>query len=196
MPEIWVIILSHQLVFQGMFLIKNISVYRKTGKTIRGKNKEATLSTVFFSIFIVVALALAFSHRPPGKIHWLSDALTMPLGLALLSLSLLISGAALIHLKDSWRIGIIDAQATDLVTDGVYRFSRNPYFVSWILLFAGYSLILKNAILFGLLIPCVWIIRLMILAEEAYLHSAHVDDYARYKKKTPRYIGFGVHLNK
>ena len=130
MPEMWVIILSHQFIFQGMFLAKNLMVYRKTRAPIRGENIEATLSTVFFAIFIGAAVAMAFSSQPPGKIQWLSQALAMPLGLALLFFNLVISGAALIHLKDSWRIGIIKNQTTDLATQGIYRFSRNPYFIS------------------------------------------------------------------
>jgi hypothetical protein len=52
MPKIWLIILLHQFVFQGMFVLKNIILQNKIGKQIRGKNIEATISIVFFAFFI------------------------------------------------------------------------------------------------------------------------------------------------
>jgi len=59
MPEISIVIILHQLVFQGMFVIKNIILYRKIGKQIRGKNIEATTSIAFFIFFIAVALTIS-----------------------------------------------------------------------------------------------------------------------------------------
>ncbi len=47
MPETWVVILLHQIIFQGMFIVKNINLSRKIGKQIRGKNQEATISIIF-----------------------------------------------------------------------------------------------------------------------------------------------------
>ncbi|MDM8541375.1 hypothetical protein QUF90_09820 [Desulfococcaceae bacterium HSG9] len=44
MPKTWLVILLHQLIFQGMFVMKNIILHRKIGKQIRGKNIEATVS--------------------------------------------------------------------------------------------------------------------------------------------------------
>ena len=36
---------------------------------------------------------------------------------------------ALIAMRNSWRVGIKYDQKTDLVISGIYRFSRNPYFL-------------------------------------------------------------------
>jgi len=100
MPEIWFVILLHQLVFQGMFVMKNIILHRKIGKQIRGKNIEATISIVFFAFFIGVAVVMSFLKQPFGEIQLVNDLSAMTLGLGLLFLNLVISGASLMNLKD------------------------------------------------------------------------------------------------
>jgi hypothetical protein len=47
MNKIWLIILIHQLIFQGMFAMKSIILRIKTGKQIRGNNTEANVYIVF-----------------------------------------------------------------------------------------------------------------------------------------------------
>ncbi len=188
MPETWMIILLHQFVFQGMFVIKNMILSRKIGTQIRGKNIEATRSIVFFVVFIGGALTMSVLKQPVGAIHVLNRVVAMTLGFALLLLNLVVSGASLMHLKDSWRVGVLEKQTTDLVTTGIYRWTRNPYFVSYILMFAAYTVLLQNVILFGLsIVGCVFIHR-MIMKEEHYLLSVHGDAYVQYKKNVPRYI--------
>ncbi len=188
MTETWLVILLHQLIFQGMFVMKNIILYRKIGKQIRGKNIEATLSIVFFAFFIGVALVMSFFKHPFGSIQLINGTLAGTLGLGLLLLNLVVSGASLLNLKDSWRVGVLEDQKTDLVTTGIYRFTRNPYFVSYFLMFAAYTVLLQNWILFGLSIGGFVFVHQMIIKEEAYLYSVHGDSYVQYKMKVPRYL--------
>jgi len=188
MPETWVVIILHQLVFQGMFVMKNIILRQKTGKQIRGKNREATISIAFFVLFIGVATGISFLKQPYGGVQLLNSFLAMTLGLALLFLNLIVSGAALINLKDSWRVGVLEDQKTELISTGIYRFTRNPYFVSYFLMFAAYTIILQNLILFGLSIVGFLFVHNMIMKEEKFLYSVHGDAYAQYKMRVPRYI--------
>jgi protein-S-isoprenylcysteine O-methyltransferase Ste14 len=188
MPETWIFILLHQLVFQGMFVMKNIILHRKIGKQIRGKNIEATIFIAFFAFFIGVAVVISFFKQPFGKIQLLNDLLAMTLGLGLLFFNLVVSGASLMNLKDSWRVGVLEDQKTELVTTGIYRFTRNPYFVSYFLMFAAYTVLLQNLILFGLSILGFLFVHKMIMKEEKYLYSMHGDAYVEYKTKVPRYV--------
>jgi len=171
-----------------MFVMKNIILYRKIGEQIRGKNIEATLSIAFFALFICVALGLSFFKHPFGEMQLLNVSLAGTLGLGLLFLNLLVSGASLMNLKDSWRVGVLEDQKTDLVTTGIYRFTRNPYFVSYFLMFAAYTVLLQNWILFGLSICGFLFVHQMIIREEAYLYSVHGDAYVQYKLNVPRYL--------
>lgn len=188
MPEIWIVILVHQLVFQGMFIMKNIILHRKIGKQIRGKNIEAIISIVFFAFFIGVAVVMSFANQPFGKIQLIKDQLAMTIGLGFLFLNLVVSGTSLMGLKDSWRVGVLEDQKTELVTTSIYRFTRNPYFVSYFLMFAAYTVFLQNLILFGLSVLGFLFTHKMILSEEKYLLSVHGDSYVKYKTKVPRYV--------
>lgn len=190
MLEMWMIIGAHQLIFQGMFVFKNMRLYRKTGKPIRGRNIEATLAIAFFVVFIGAALALSVLKPPIGNISRLNPVFATITGVVFLCLNLVISLAALIHLRDSWRVGVLEDQQTDLVTTGIYAWTRNPYFVAYILMFAAYTVLLQNVILLGLsIVGCLFIHR-MILTEETYLHEVHGDAYLKYKQSAPRYLFF------
>ena len=188
MLETWHIILAHQLIFQGMFVTKNIILRKKISQQIRGDNSEATISISFFALFIAIAFVLSIVNSPIGEIPLLTGSIAMSFGLAILFLNIIISTASLVHLKDSWRVGVLEEQETELITSGIYRFSRNPYFASYILMFAAYTLLLQNLLLLGLSIAGFVLIHKMISKEETYLFSVHGDAYSEYKRTVPRYL--------
>ncbi|MBC8439943.1 MAG: isoprenylcysteine carboxylmethyltransferase family protein [Deltaproteobacteria bacterium] len=185
MTKIWLIILIHQLIFQGMFAMKNIILHIKTGKQIRGNNTEANVSIAFFVLLIGVSFVFSLQQSPLGQVKFLSTYFSTITGLVLLVLNLTIS---LIHLKDSWRVGVVENQKTVLITSGIYRFTRNPYFVSYFFMFLAYTVLLQNLILLGLSIMGFIFVHIMIKKEEKYLYSVHGDAYLQYKKTVPRYL--------
>src|SRR5215204_2398208 len=79
--------------------------------------------------------------------------------------------------------------ATTIVTGGPFRYTRNPLYLSMILIYGGISA-LANALLPVLLLPIV--LRLMrrgvIEREERYLERKFGDVYLQYKAKAPRWI--------
>lgn len=188
MIQTWLVILIHQIVFQGMFLIKNIFLKKKLGKPIRGNNKEANLSIVLFIVFIAISLLISFFQLSIGEISVLSEFLSIIFGSVLLLFNLIISAASLVNLKDSWRVGVLEDQKTELISSGIYRFTRNPYFLSYIIMFIAYTVILQNILLLVLTVFAFFLIHKMILKEERYLYSVHGADYMYYKQKVPRYI--------
>ena len=186
--EIWVIILIHQLIFQGMFVAKNILLSRKIKKKIRGNNVEANRSIAFFALFISVALLGSYFNLPYGEVTLFNHQLSLIIGLLFIVVNLLISAASLIDLRDSWRVGIVNEQKTDLISTGIYKHTRNPYFLSYVLMFAAYTILLQNIILFVLSIGGFLFIHSMIKKEEVYLLGLHGDSYLAYKEKVPRYL--------
>ncbi len=182
------LILLHQCLFQGMFLYKNMRLARKLGTPIRGFNREANLAIVFFIFFIGLAVGLALMEDAPGSARLLPDGVAQGLGLVLLLANLWVGLASLRDLGDSWRVGVIDEQRTQLVETGIYRHSRNPYFVSYFLMFAAYTVLLQNLILLSLTLVGCGLIHTMVLREEAYLDRVHGDDYRGYRRRVPRYL--------
>ncbi len=183
-----VIILIHQTIFQGMFFAKNILLRRRLGIPIRGSNREATMSVVFFALFIIISLLLGLFEDPLGTFNLLTRTSALTITLALLSVNLLVGAASLIGLKDSWRVGVLEDQQTGLIEEGIYRFSRNPYFVSYIIMFAAYTILLQNIILLILSVVGFAVVHLMVLKEEKHLIALHGERYRQYQKTVPRYI--------
>jgi protein-S-isoprenylcysteine O-methyltransferase Ste14 len=190
MVETGLIILGHQLLFQGMFVAKNMVLRRKLGQPIRGSNREANAAIGFFALFITAALVIGFTGGDFLRLPLLSDGVALGVGVALLLINLGVSGLSLLHLKDSWRVGVIETQHTALVSTGNYRFTRNPYFVTYLVMFAAYTVLLQNLALLGLAIIGFFMVHRMILKEEAYLLSVHGDAYRQYRQAVPRYLFF------
>lgn len=151
-------------------------------------NYESAIAFVFFILFIGVAIWISLLHQPSGKIQLLSNTSAIIIGIGLLILNLAIAGASLINIKDSWRVGVIEDQKTELITTGIYQFTRNPYFVSYLIMLIAYTIILQNWILLILSIFGFFVIARMIKKEEKYLYSIHGDVYLQYKTRVPRYL--------
>ena len=97
---------------------------------------------------------------------------------------------ATITMKTSWRVGIPEEKTT-LITQGIYRFSRNPAFVGFDLLYLSICLMFFNI---PLVLVSVWaavMLHLQILQEEKHMHHMFGDEYDTYKKHTSRYFGKG-----
>ncbi len=79
---------------------------------------------------------------------------------------------------------------TAIVTDGVYRYSRNPIYVSMIIGFVGLSLMNDALMMLLMVIPLFYTLALgVIIPEEEYLAKKFGDEYLDYKNKVKRWIG-------
>ena len=188
MSEAALAIIIHQLLFQGLFLAKNIVLRRKLGRPIRGSNKEANASIAFFVLFIALALYFASGGGSSLTLSLVPTIAASIVGYLLMAASLVVAIASLWHLGDSWRVGVIEEQQTQLVKDGIYGVSRNPYFLAYLLMFAAYTVFLQNVALLALSFLGFILVHSMVRREEAYLERTHGDEYLRYKEQVPRYL--------
>ena len=92
-------------------------------------------------------------------------------------------------MKDSWRAGIPDKDKTELVTTGIYRFSRNPAFLGFDLMYVGVLLLYGNLLTLGFSIFAIVMLHLQILQEERYLVNAFGAPYQEYCRHVFRYWG-------
>lgn len=178
------------LFFILAFALKNITTYLSTKQSIRGKSLKLTLSIVFSTlIYILILFRLSFvKPKWIGEINLSQYSLFNTTGLLLVSIGFVLGILALIAMRNSWRVGIKYDQKTELVTTGIYKYSRNPYFFSYDVLILGYIFIFPSIVLIALYIPLVIIFHRMILEEEKYLETVHKEAYLSYKKTTGRYI--------
>ncbi len=182
------VILIHQTIFQGMFVAKNISLRHRLGIPVRGRNREANLSIIFFSLFIALSILLGLFDKPFGTVNLAARTTALGVALALLAVNVLVGAASLIGLRDSWRVGVLENQQTDLIEGGIYRFSRNPYFLSYLIMFAAYTVLLQSVILLVLSFIGFALIHAMVLKEEKHLTALHGQKYHQYKQRVPRYL--------
>lgn len=139
-------------------------------------------------LIYLVPLALGFLlHRRyplvlPGR------RVTMVLGLACILAAAIVLPALLAFRRaatrpEPWR------PATSLVIDGPYRFSRNPMYVGFTLLYLGIAL--RYGSLWPLLfLPLVLAVMHfgVIVREEAYLERRFGDAYRQYRRRVNRWL--------
>jgi len=186
-----IILISHLFLFESMFFIKNIMLSKKLKGSVRGKNKEASISIILFAVTIIIAIISILSeylNKLFIPIPALSNDYLIFLGMFLLLLNLIISFLALIQMRDSWRVGIKEDDKTDLIISGIFKITRNPYFLSYIFLFLAYILLVANVLVIISSLLAFISIHKMIMKEEKYLEALHGDKYLDYKKNVPRYL--------
>lgn len=177
-------------VFYAIYFGKMI-IQKKKGITTHqiGKRKEKKLHTVetlmsiaTFSVVIIQLLSIFFDWN------------IMPFGARFTGFCIAGIGdifflISVTYMKDSWRAGIPEKDKTKLVTDGIYKFSRNPAFVGFDFMYTGVLLMFFNigTLLFSLF--SIVMLHLQILQEEKYMAKTFGEEYLEYKKKVFRYIG-------
>ena len=169
-----------------MFLQKKQGI--QTDQMAKGKPKDKVFYTELIlkiATYAVVALEVISIFCVKSK---------MPLAVAVLGAVLGIVGdvifaLAVITMKNSWRAGIAQNDKTEMVTNGIYRISRNPAFLGFDLVYLGILLMFFNWVLLVCSVFAAVMLHLQILQEEKYLPQVFGTDYLEYKEKVGRYLG-------
>jgi protein-S-isoprenylcysteine O-methyltransferase Ste14 len=78
---------------------------------------------------------------------------------------------------------------TSLVTTGIYKISRNPAYLSLVLLYIGISFLINSIWILLLVVPAFYSIqKFCIEREEKYLEGKFGEQYLAYKKQIRRWI--------
>ena len=83
----------------------------------------------------------------------------------------------------------VNKPASSLVQDGPFRYSRNPGYLSLVMIYTGIA-ILRNALWAILLLPLVLVVtqRELIEREERYLERTFGEEYLAYKRRVRRWV--------
>lgn len=187
--KILIILLS--LIFLGTFVTRNLIVKSKTKQTIRASDPLLTASMISTTLCIFVTIFSTSSdnfYHLLGAILFLSSPTVSYFGLFLYALSIIIGWLFSAQLKDSWRVGVHDNQKTELIQSGIYKHVRNPYFLSYFMMFIGQFLVRPSFVMIVLIAITIAIFHRMVLKEEAYLLTIHEIKYEEYRNITGRYI--------
>ena len=130
-------------------------------------------------LYAGMSIAFGWNHLPAGA-RFTGFCIGM-LGDVVFLLSVLC-------MRDSWRAGIPDKDKIELVTNGIYRFSRNPAFLGFDLMYIGALLLYGNLLTLGFSVFAIIMLHLQILQEERYLADTFGATYREYCRHVFRYI--------
>lgn len=184
-----IILLS--LIFLGTFVARNLIVKVKTKQTIRASDPLLTASMISTTLCIFATIFSTSSdifYHYFGSILFLNSPAVSYFGLFLFALSIIMGWFFSAQLRESWRVGVHDNQKTELIQSGIYKYVRNPYFLSYFIMFIGQFLVRPSFIMIVLIAITIAIFHRMVLKEEAYLLTIHGKKYEEYRNITRRYI--------
>jgi protein-S-isoprenylcysteine O-methyltransferase Ste14 len=186
-----IIITFLSLLFLGVFTARNLIVKTKVKQRVRASESVLNTSILFTTICILTTIFSVLSDRLYkllGAIAFLRSPIVSYAGFALFAISIVAGWFVSAHLKKSWRVGIHEDQRTELIINGIYKYVRNPYFVSYFAMFFSLFLVRPSIALMVIIAITVAIFHRMILNEERYLAKIHGERYLRYKETTGRYF--------
>jgi protein-S-isoprenylcysteine O-methyltransferase Ste14 len=175
------------------------SVRRKYGidpLVVRDPDPIMALGESYRNVIFAVALAVVFAYAVhPPVAGWLVpvSVLEIPIvrgiGVALLLASLVLVRASQVQLKGAWRFGFDRAEPSrELITTGLYAWSRNPIYVGMATTGAGFFLALPNALTFTIANLTVLLLDVRIRREEEHLRASHGHAFEDYCRRTPRWL--------
>jgi protein-S-isoprenylcysteine O-methyltransferase Ste14 len=162
----------------------------------RQRRPSEALADLAFALGLLTWLYEAIAHAvaPAWRIAWGPLPLESPwTGLRWLGLPVTAAGVALYvrALRDlgaSWRFTIDRERPGELVTTGVFALSRNPIYLSLVLLAVGVALALGNVLLLLLACAAPFYFDVLIRREERFLAAHHGEAYAEYHARVPRWL--------
>ncbi|MDR6369886.1 protein-S-isoprenylcysteine O-methyltransferase Ste14 [Chryseobacterium bernardetii] len=190
------------LYFILFFLISFVGISYKVAKQI-GKNPNVLpkddsayglvgfyFKLMLFALFIYTILILIFPKDifSAFKIIFLEHDLFQYIGLGLMIIALIWVIIAQFQMKNSWRIGIDNTMKTDLITHGLFRFSRNPIFLGMTVSLVGFFLVVPTVIALTFLLIGSILMQIQIRLEEEYLIKEHGQIYLAYKNRVKRML--------
>jgi len=177
------------IAFYSIYIGKMILLKRKgiVGNQIGKGNKNKRLLTIeilmkiaTYSVVIIEVISIVMNSSVSSEVRIF--------GVILGIIGVIIFGVAVYNMRDSWRAGIPEDDKTSMITEGIYRFSRNPAFVGFDLVYIGILCIFFNIVLLVFTIFAIIMLHLQILEEERYLPILFGDEYMTYKNSVGRYI--------
>ncbi|MBR6697078.1 MAG: isoprenylcysteine carboxylmethyltransferase family protein [Lachnospiraceae bacterium] len=158
--------------------VNNMGFGDKSKKVLRIE-RLTSIATVTVCVGGVFSIFLVKEYIPNGFRY---------AGIIIGFVAIIFFAMATITMKSSWRVGI-PAEKTTLITEGIYKWSRNPAFVGFDFMYISICLMYFNVPLLIFSIFAMLMLHLQILQEEGHMQKMFGEEYVEYKKHTLRYFG-------
>ena len=140
-------------------------------------------------VLTLIHLAIAYVAKWAIPIPLVLPDAVRTLGYTLVVIGFLLGVAAFVEFYKAHTTLNPHGSVRKLVTSGIYRFTRNPIYLGFALMLAGFPLF--SGTVWGALLVPVLIVNLnnlVIQREEAYLEKKFGDEYARFKSRVRRWL--------
>jgi len=141
------------------------SIKRRKDKIISNMLVISMFFSFFYSVFVPFKL---------GTIWFFSGLFVYLAGMVLINLTM---------------INFVTTPMDKPVTKGVYRYSRNPMFIGFFLVYAGIAISCISWLYLVLTILFIWTTSYLSPYEEAVTLGHYGKAYKEYMKRTPKWIG-------
>ena len=187
-------------VFLLIFIGRTIHLYL-IGRNVfvigHGKSIRTNFMEILFSVgllFWIYLLLINTLHLTPGIlpasifIHQIHKLYIQIPGMIMICLGMIIFVLGIFSFKKSWRIGIDPQTKDELITSGIFSFTRNPIFIFINIYFIGTSLIYPTPFFISFTLITLIGIHHHIKKEEYFLSKHYGKSYSNYLKKVRRYF--------
>ena len=185
-----VLMITGRIIFLKM---KDVEVSSKS-------KKSAVLKFFLYPFFLLVFHLLVFElTKPAFQISFtvlpglisnnLIDSIFLKIsGVLLITISLVFMGLTLWCFNKSLRFGMDSNNLGKLITTGIFSISRNPFFVSIEIYFAGIALLIPSFFFIAIALSTIISIHFFILKEEKFMGENYGEEYKKYIRKVRRYL--------
>lgn len=181
-------------IMTGFGLLRTTYLAKRAGVTVLAvKDRKKTPTEMVLGVSGLLLNIYCFSRLILPDPNW--GIWIMPPALVWAGVVLQVIGTVWLvtsqaQMGKSWRIGVPEDRedSQTVVTEGLYRFSRNPIYVGVIVFVAGLTLSLPSLITVISLVINVVFIRNLVAREEAYMAKNFGEDYALYCSKVRRWL--------
>ena len=174
----------------GLVLSRVVILRRQGVRAMNFGKQDKTdfLIPPFAFFYFYLVFANAFGWPTPSRQLLFASSAAAWLGVALCLAGWLVLLWSLLSFGRSFRVGIDDESPDELVTVGVFAWSRNPIYVAfwWILL--GQFMVFPNWLLLVYLAAATWLFDRQVRREEAFLAQRYGVEYSDYCRRVRRYL--------
>ncbi|WP_404409386.1 isoprenylcysteine carboxylmethyltransferase family protein [Pseudidiomarina marina] len=141
-------------------------------------------------VVLVIAGLMALTSRllPMDPWHF-TDAKALAFALVTAGAFIAVAGVIAFRQAKTTANPMNPDAASSLVINGIYRFTRNPMYLGFLLALAGWGVWLANLpAIFWLIIYILYINQFQIIPEERILEEKFGDDFIAYRKQVRRWF--------
>lgn len=158
-------------------------------KGAAGFNEKVLIFGVSFIPCVAIVYAFFENIYPYFMpIQYLDIPFLKDTGIALIIVGLAIALIAQLQMGNAWRTGIDENVKTELITHGLFKFSRNPIYLGLLISIIGFFLIAPNVISLCCLVLAYPSVEMKIRFEEEHMEKMHLGEFEKYKKDVGRWI--------